>query len=65
MSVLKENEVEVIMTKDEKRWFDFIKERANKINYGGFGLEVIIKKNRIVAFKKIKELESFNIIDRD
>ena len=65
MPELKENEIEVVMTKEEKKWFNFIKDRASKINYGGFSLEVVIKKNRIVAFSSIKDAENFNIIDRD
>ena len=50
-----------IETKEERRWFNFFRHTAEKLNYGSIECIVTIKGGKIVAIKNIKSIESFNI----
>ena len=52
-----------IETKDERKWFTYLKQKASDLNYGSIELSVVIKSGKIVAFRSGKAIENFNIRD--
>jgi hypothetical protein len=50
-------------TKDEKKWFSYLKQKAHDLNYGCLELSVVVKGGKIVAFRSCKAIENFNIRD--
>ncbi len=50
-----------IQTRDERKWFSYLKQKAIDLKYGHLELSVIVKGGKIVAFKSVKEVDNFNI----
>jgi hypothetical protein len=50
-----------IKTRDERKWFSYIKEKAITLGYGQIEMSIIIKGGKVVAIKSIREIDNFNI----
>lgn len=58
----KDHEIE---TRDERKWFGYLKDKATRIGYGKLELTIMIKGGKIVSFQSIKEIDTFNIHNVD
>lgn len=45
----------------EKKWFSFLKHKAEKVDYGNLQVSLTVKNGKVVAVKHIREEENFNI----
>jgi hypothetical protein len=54
-----------IETRDEQKWFSYLKQKAIDLKYGNLELTIMIKAGKIVSFQSIKEIDSFNIHNVD
>ena len=59
-NIKKDHEIE---NKDERKWFSYLKQKAIDLKYGHLEFSAVIKGAKIVSFKGIREVDTFNIRD--